>query len=116
MSRTAAGRVRSFSQAGGMSDTTASTRSRPSSNTRLCRVWSSRLESDCPGGRTMLRVRARARASSLSRFFRSVFSSPLCAMRRNGWAMVGCGSVLVENRVWKYSERTECRGSTRSRK
>lgn len=37
-----------------------------------------------PGGRTMLRVRARARASSLSRFLRSVFSSPLCAMRRNG--------------------------------
>ena len=30
--------------------------------------------------------------------------------------MVGCGSVFVENRVWKYSERTECRGSHRSRK
>ena len=27
--------------AGGISDTTASTRSRPSSNTRLCSVWSS---------------------------------------------------------------------------
>ena len=114
IARTSSVRVRSFSHAGGMSDTTASTISSPSSNTRLCRVWSRRLESDCPGGRTMLRVRARASASSDSRFFRSVLSSPLCAIRRNGCAIVGCGSVFVEKRVWKYSVRTECRGSRRS--
>ena len=101
MSRMSAGRLRSFSHAGGISETTASTVSRPSSKTRLCRVWSSRLLSDWPGGRTIRRNRARAPASSASRFLRSVFSSPLCAIIRNGCAMDGCGSVLVENRVWK---------------
>ena len=101
MSRISLGRLLSFSQAGGISETTASTMSRPSSKTRLCRVWSSRLLSDCPGGRTIRRSRARAPASSASRFFRSVFSSPLWAIIRNGCAIVGCGSVLVEKRVWK---------------
>ena len=44
-------------------------------------------------------------ASSDRRFFLSVFSSPLWAICRKGWAMAGWLSVLVENRVWKNSER-----------
>ncbi len=116
MSRTPGLIVASFSHAGGISDTTASTRSRPSSNTRLCSVWSRRPESDWPGGRTIRRCRVIARVSSEIRFLRSVLSSPLCAISRNGCAIVGCGSVLVEKRVWKYSDRTAWPGSRRSAK
>ena len=49
----------------------------------------------------MLRRAAAAAVTCAMRFFLSVLSSPLWARYRNGWAIVGCGSVLVENRVWK---------------
>ena len=101
MARTAADSVASFSQAGGIIETTAVTRSRPSSMTRLCSVWSRRQESDCPSGDTIRPFRARATAASDRRFFLSVLSSPLWAISRNGWAMEVRGSVLVEKRVWK---------------
>jgi hypothetical protein len=101
IARTAGESRSSFSQAGGIIETTAVTRSTPSSTTRDSIVWSSRALSDCPRGRTMTLPRARATVFSAIRFFRSVLSSPLCAMKRNGCAIVGCGSVLVEKRVWK---------------
>ncbi len=101
MARTAGERVVSFSHAGGIIETIAVTRSRWSSVTRVATVWSSRELSDCPGGRTMVRRAAAAAVTWAMRFFLSVLSSPLCARYRNGWAIVGCGSVLVENRVWK---------------
>ncbi|SKY07897.1 Uncharacterised protein [Mycobacteroides abscessus subsp. abscessus] len=104
----------SFSQAGGIIDTIAVTRSTRSDTTRAATVWSSLLESDWPGGREMVFPDAAAAVTCAMRFFLSVLSSPLCARSRNGWAIVGCGSVLVEKRVWKYSVWTRWSGSARS--
>ncbi|MNT24467.1 hypothetical protein D3C72_1599410 [compost metagenome] len=116
MATTSGESVSSFSQAGGIMETTAVTRSSPSSSTRVCKVWSSRQLSDWPLGRMIEAFLASAIAASERRFLRSVLSSPLCAISRKGWAMEGCGSVLVENRVWKYMVWTVWSGSTRSRK
>ena len=116
MARTSGDSVGSFSHAGGIIATTAVTRSRSSSRTRFCSVWSSRQLSDWPYGRMISRLKARAMALSESRFFLSVLSSPLCAINRNGCAMVAFGAVLVEKRVWKNIECTSIDGSDRSLK
>ena len=73
-----------FSHAGGIIARTAVAISISSSITRRWRVWSSRAESDCPLGKMTFLFFCLAIASSDRRFFLSVFSSPLCAMRRKG--------------------------------
>ncbi len=55
-----------------------------------------------------------SRAPIQARLPESVLISPLCAMKRNGWARSQDGKVFVEKREWTIARRVTVRGSRRS--